>query len=240
MTKVNTLICMFAALALAGCTSQSRPGGGPQKSTAFTIDGPATTTSIKQGEAKTVSLKINRGSDFKEAVQLKADAPKGIEVVLSDSAVKPSDKNDVNLKVAVGASAEPGEHIIQVTGTPDKGTATTLDLKVRVTERADATKLEFKKHDTVTIKQGETKTVKIMMDPEPKYTMPIKLQTDAPKGVRAELQSDSVKATNDSSADLRITADKDASIGEHTIRVTGTGDAASIKPLEFKVKVVIP
>lgn len=240
MTKIKLLFCVFTIVGLAGCTSQSRPGGGAQKSTAFTIDGPATTTSIKQGEAQTVSLKINRGSEFKEAVQLKADAPKGIEVVLSDSAVKASDKSDVNIKVAVGNSAEPGEHIIQVTGTPDKGAATTLDLKVRVTERADAMKLEFKNQDTVTIKQGETRTVKIMMDPEPKYTMPIKLQAEAPKGVRAEFASDTVKAAGDSSADLRITAEKNASIGEHTIRVTGNGDAASIKPMEFKVRVVIP
>jgi uncharacterized membrane protein len=231
-------------VALAGCTNRSRPGGGSDRAHTFTIDGPAMTASIKQGETQTLHLKLNRGGDFNEEVKLKVDAPPGIDVVLSDSAVKPTEKSDVNLKVAVGNAATPGEHVIHVTGTPDKGAVTTLDLKVKVTEATgkDAnTKLTLKGPlTTTTMKQGETKIVKVSMDREPKYLPAVKIQAEAPKGLRAELANDSLKAAEGSEVDLRITADKNAPIGEHTIQVTGRGDAATVTPVDVKVKVVAP
>lgn len=247
MKTVKLLSFAFLLVAFVGCTNRSNPGGGAERSRTFTIDGPGTTTSIKQGETQTVNLKVNRGSEFRQGVKLKANAPTGIDVVLSDSTVQPTDKNDVNIKVAVGANASPGEHIIQVTGTPDQGNVTTLDLKVNVTEAkagtnptGQSTKLTLRGPSETILKQGESKTVKIKMDAESKYLVPVKLQADPPKGIQAELTSDMLKAADGAETDLRITANKDAAVGDHVIRITGKGDAATITPLEVKVKVVAP
>jgi len=247
MKTVKLLSCACLFVAIVGCTNRSNPGGGNERSSTFTIDGPTMATSIKQGETQTVPIKVNRGTDFRQGVKLKADAPPGIDVVLSDSAVKPSDKSDVNIKVAVGNSAAPGEHVIHVTGTPDEGKVTTLDLKVKVTEAGSTAgttnpnaKLTMRAPGLTTIKQGETKTVKITMDAEPKHLVPVKLHVDAPKGLQTELTSDSLKAADGADTQLRITADKNASIGDHVIRVTGKTDAATVMPVDVKVKVVAP
>jgi uncharacterized membrane protein len=238
MRAIPLFALAFLVATAPGCMNKSKPGGGPARASSFTIDGPAMTPSIKQGDAQTVSLKVNRGADFHQAVKLKADAPTGIDVSLSDTALKPADKNDVNLKVAVGNNAAPGEHIIHVVGTPDQGTPTTLDLKVKVTEKADNAKLALKGPATTTVKQGETKTVKVHLDPNSKYLVPVQLHADSPKGIKTELTTESIKASEGSDAELRITADKNAEIGEHTIHITGKGDAATITPLDVKVKVV--
>jgi len=251
MKTVKFLSCACLFVAIVGCTNRSNPGGGAQKSATFTIDGPKMATSIKQGDTQTVELKINRGTDFRQAVKLKAVPPPGIDVVLSDSAITPTDKSDVNLKVAVGNNASPGEHIIQVTGTPDQGNVSTLELKVKVTEanatgsnkdgsNKDGTKLTLRGPGVTTLKQGESKTVKISMDAEPKYLVPVKLHVDPPKGIQAELTNDSLKAADGADTQMRITANKDAAVGDHVIRVTGKGDAANVTPIDVKVKVVAP
>lgn len=242
--RAITVLALAFLMVSSGCTQKSNPGGGNARATTFTIDGPAMTPSIKQGDTQTVNVKINRGNDFHEPVKLKIDAPKDIDAVLSESTVKPSEKGDFNVKVAVANNASPGEHIIHVTGTPDKGTATTLDLKVKVTERSSTsspstTKLTLHGPTTeTTIKQGDTKTVRISLDNEPKYLVPVKLHAEAPKGLRAELTNESIKSSERSETDLKISVDKDASVGEHTIRITGKGDSATITPAEVKVKVV--
>jgi uncharacterized membrane protein len=244
--RAITVLSLALLVISTGCTQKSNPGGGNTRAATFTIEGPAVTPSIKQGDTQTLNVKINRGTDFREPVKLKVDPPKDIDVVLSESTVKPTDNSDLNVKVAVGNNATPGEHIIHVTGTPDKGNATTLDLKVKVTERTasagspSTTKLSLKGPTTeTTIKQGESKTVRISIDNEPKYLVPVKLHAESPKGgLHAELTKDSIKASDRSETDLKISADKDATVGEHTIRITGTGDSATITPAEVKVKVV--
>jgi len=246
MKTFKLLSCGLMIVAFVGCTNRSRPGGAGERSQTFTIDGPALTTSIKAGETQTLHLKLNRGSNFNHDVKLKVDAPPGIDVTPRDTNIKPAEKSDVDIKVAVGSNTTPGEHIIHVVGTPDNGAATTLDLKVKVIDatgktdtRSDNTKLQLHGPTAATtIKQGETKTVKISIDREPKYLVPVKVHTDAPKGLRAEMTADTLKASDGSDLELRITADKNATVGEHTIHVTGKGDAATVTPVDVKVNVV--
>ena len=235
MRTFKLVSCGLLIVALAGCTNRSRPGGGSDRAHTFTIDGPAMTASIKQGETQTLHLKLNRGGDFNEEVKLKVDAPPGIDVVLSDSAVKPTEKSDVNLKVAVGNAATPGEHVIHVTGTPDKGAVTTLDLKVKVTEATgkDAnTKLTLKGPlTTTTMKQGERKSSKSRWIANPSTCS--RGPGRAPRG-GAELANDSLTAEGSNRPAHKMRARL-----QHTIQVTGK-DAATVTPVDVKVKVVAP
>ena len=171
MRTIRIAFGLGLVCAAFGCT-RSQPGGGPDKASQFTINGPATSTSIKRGETNTVALTVNRGSDFKQDVKLKVEAPAGVLVEPSSLVVKSGEKGDVNIKVAVATDATPGEHVIHVTGTPDTGKVTTLDLKLSVPEKAAASRetLTLRGPSTTTnIKQGEAKTIKVSLEPNAKH-----------------------------------------------------------------------
>lgn len=137
----STLGCAAVALAaLVGCNESPRGGGtgtaagrdAGRASETFTIKAPAMATTIKQGDQHTVKLTIDRGSDFKKAVALKVDAPKGLEVVLQPGNVKPSDPEEVTATVKVADDAPIGDHVVKVTGTPESGATTAVEFKVKV------------------------------------------------------------------------------------------------------------
>ena len=141
---MNRIACVVTALALGalvGCNT-SPPGGSPpasggQRSTSFKLKAPATSTTIKQGETQTVKVTVDRGKDFKEDVHLKIefmDSPKGLKVEPADPVVKASDKEDLALKVTADKDAAVGEHTIRITGVPETGVATPVDVKVTVKE----------------------------------------------------------------------------------------------------------
>jgi uncharacterized membrane protein len=243
MRTIRITLGLGLVLAVFGCT-RSQPGGGPDKPSQFTINGPATSTSVRPGETNTVALQVSRGSDFKQDVKLKIEAPAGVTVEPSATVVKGGEKGDINLKVAVAKDVTPGEHIIHVTGTPDSGKVTTLDLKLSVPEKASSeqTMLTLRGPSTATnIKQGEAKVIKVHLEPNAKHTAGVKLQADASSGLKAEiLSSATIKAADNSEAEIRVTADKNASKGEHTIRITGTTDGATVRGAEVKVNVVAP
>jgi len=159
----RTLFTAAAAAVLAtgfGC-NQSPPGGKPTGSPnpgtgstpattahstesglpsitgdkgTFTIKAPVLSKSIKQGDKETLDLTIDRGSEFKQGIKLTADAPKGVKAELSKSQVAAGDPDKVSLSVSVDKDAALGDQTIKVTGTPDTGNATSVDVKVKVTE----------------------------------------------------------------------------------------------------------
>jgi uncharacterized membrane protein len=116
-----------------GCNN-SPQGGNPGTSDSFKVSAPVMTTTIKQGEKETVTLTLQRGTDFKKNVEVKADAPKGLNVVMKSSRVNASDPADVSFTVEADKAAPLGDHIIKVTATPESGAATTVDVKVNVKE----------------------------------------------------------------------------------------------------------
>jgi uncharacterized membrane protein len=246
---MNRIAICGVAVVLLGLTAckRSEPGGGPDRGTKFTIDGPMTTTSIQQGDTDTVALKINRGKEFKETVKLKVEAPSGLQVAVHDSTVKPSEKGDINLKVAVAKDTTPGEHVIHVVGTPDTGAATSLDVTVKVTERTEKntsgkTTMSIQgPYSATSVKRGESQTIKLTVDGSEKANGEIKMKADAPKGVTAEFTSGSpIRPADKGVANLHVTADKSAELGDHTIRVTGSADGATINPMDVKIRVVAP
>jgi len=139
---------LFAAI---GCDTHSTPGGpgattGPNTGSAhkplvgqaddtFTLSTPTLSTSIKQGEAKTVKISIKRGKNFSEDVALKLDGmPKGVTAEPANPQIKHGeDETAVAFKAADDAAL--GDFTIKVTGHPSKGGDATSEFKITVTKK---------------------------------------------------------------------------------------------------------
>jgi len=93
-----------------------------------------------------------------------------------------------------------------------------------------------------TIKQNEKETVKLSLERKSDFKKDVKLAVTPPDSkIKAELNKDVVKASEETDFVLTITVDKDAPIGDHVVKVTGTpegGGAATT--LDVKVKVAKP
>jgi uncharacterized membrane protein len=130
MKMVLMVTALIAAATFVGC-KKSEEGGGAGTDT-FRLVVPATSTDVKQGEVQIVRVSIERGSGFKEAVKLQTKAATGISVDPDSTTVKPGDKGDVQLKVTAAKDAPLGESKILVKGTPDRGEAVEMDIKISV------------------------------------------------------------------------------------------------------------
>jgi uncharacterized membrane protein len=115
----------------AGCNN-SPEGGTPGTSSSFTMSAPTISTTIKQDNKESVKLTLNRGADFKKSVKLRVTAPDKVRAELSKDTIAPSDPGEVTLTVTVAKDAPLGDEMIKVTGTPEGGTATSVDVKIKV------------------------------------------------------------------------------------------------------------
>jgi len=125
-----TAAALFALTSVA--CNKSPEGGSPGTKDSFTVTGPTTSTTIKQGNKETVTVTLNRGSDFKKKVALDVKAPDKVKATFDKSSVATSDDKDVKLTIDVDKEAAVGEHVVEVTATPESGTATKLPVKVTV------------------------------------------------------------------------------------------------------------
>jgi len=130
MRKYLSLTAL-AVLGVVGC-NHSPEGGTPGTSSTFTISAPSMSTSIKQDNKESLKLTLNRGSDFKKGVKLTVNAPDKIKAELNKDTIAPSDSGDVVLNVTAAKDAPLGDQVIRVTGTPDGGSATTVDVKIKI------------------------------------------------------------------------------------------------------------
>ena len=124
---------LMAMVSLAGC-NKSATGGGAGDQT-FKLSVPASTTTIKQGEAQIVKVSVERGAGFKQAVKLDTKAPVGLSVEPDGATVNPGDKGDLQLTIRAAKDAALGDQKIMLKGTPDQGEAVELELKVTVTAK---------------------------------------------------------------------------------------------------------
>ena len=135
------ILSAVVAVALIGCNSSERGGKVTEDtkgSETFKLKGPATGTTIKQGDKQTVKLTIDRGKNFKQDVALTVDAPpKGLAVTLEPTTVKASDAETATATVTAAADAPVGEHTFTVKATPAKGNAVDIGVKVTVEKKAD-------------------------------------------------------------------------------------------------------
>jgi hypothetical protein len=138
---VGAFLCMALAVSF-GCNNKSAPGGpgagGTGKAArddSFTFTVPSTTTTLKQGEAKDITIAVKRGKDFKQDVTLAATSEgKGVTVTPNPAELKASDSvTDLKFHVEAAKDAAIGEHKVTVKATPQTGSATEKTFNVKVT-----------------------------------------------------------------------------------------------------------
>ncbi len=90
------------------------------------------------------------------------------------------------------------------------------------------------------VKQGELQTVAVSIQRGEYFKRDVKLEIKASKGIGVAPTSIVIKASDKPDAQLRITAAKDAALGDYRVYVMGTPEAGQPTSAEFKVKVVAP
>lgn len=134
MNRILTVLSL-AAIAAVGCNKSPEGGGAKGTNDTFTFSAPTLSKSIKQGDRESVDLSLNRGSDFKKAVDFKADAPKGLSVKFAPATIKPSEPAKTSMTIEADKELALGDYTVKVTATPEAGTATTHDVKVTVDKK---------------------------------------------------------------------------------------------------------
>jgi uncharacterized membrane protein len=87
------------------------------------------------------------------------------------------------------------------------------------------------------VKQGELQTVRVVVERSPGFKQPVKLELKAPTGVMVEPSGTTVQPGDKGDTQLKISAAKDAPIGEHKILVKGTPDKGEPTETEFRITV---
>jgi len=122
------------------------------------------------------------------------------------------------------------------------GSATTEHTGIHLpslTLGADEFKLSVPKE--VDVKQGETKTINVSIERGKNFDQDVKLSlSNPPKGVNVTLESNEVKASA-KEVPIKIEATKDAALGEHEVKVTGTpAKSGAPTSVDFKINVKQP
>jgi len=142
-------LLVVGVVALAGCDGKDTPGGPGATNTTgkqplygqadntFKLTAPS--TSLAQGETKTVSIGIKRGTNFQGDVALQfKDVPEGVTVSPTSPVIKHGDKEtEITLKAAADASQ--GNFTVKVTGHPTTGPDGTTELTLAVADDKEVT-----------------------------------------------------------------------------------------------------
>jgi uncharacterized membrane protein len=87
------------------------------------------------------------------------------------------------------------------------------------------------------INQGEMQTARVSLDRGSGFKRQVKLEMKAPAGIQVEPSSATVEPGDKGEIQLKLTAAKDAPLGEHKILVKGTPDKGEPAETEFKITV---
>lgn len=93
---------------------------------------------------------------------------------------------------------------------------------------------------TTVLKQGETQSVPISLQRGEAFKRDVKLEVKSSKGISVEPGDLLVKAGDKPDAQVRISAAKDAAIGNYRVYVKGSPATGEPTTAEFEVKVVAP
>lgn len=130
---MRTALALAAATFLAAGCNKSEEGGAKGTDNSFTFTLPTVGPTIKQDTSESVTVKLNRGKEFKQNVKLTVSAPDKVKAELAKTMVAASDPAEVPLKLMVAKDAPVGEHKVTVTATPDTGSPVSNDFTVKVT-----------------------------------------------------------------------------------------------------------
>jgi hypothetical protein len=135
------LLTLFAAIS-AGCNTED--SGGPGASTAkdqknvippentFKVDVPNFSQTLKQGEAKSFEVKINRQKNFDQDVTISFnELPNGVTVLPARFVISAGDEAG---KATINAAPDAalGDFEAKVVGTPAQGANAESDLKIKI------------------------------------------------------------------------------------------------------------
>ena len=87
------------------------------------------------------------------------------------------------------------------------------------------------------VEQDEVQTVRVSLERGAEFKQAVKLEVKAPTGLAVDPDSTTVKPGDKGDVQLKITAAKDAPLGEQKIMVKGTPDKGEPAEVEFKVTV---
>jgi len=147
MKLASSILALAGLLAYAGCGGTGTPGGpgfkteggqphktsmgGPAEET-FMLNVPSLATKLKQGESKTVTISLKRGTNFDEDVTLKFDdVPQGVTIEPTNPKIARSEK-ETQLTIKAAKDAAVGNFTIKVSGEPTRGKPATNTLNVTV------------------------------------------------------------------------------------------------------------
>ena len=142
-----SLLAASTLVVFAGCADKGSPGGpgvtkdkttqktAGQAEETFSLKPPATSTTVKQGETKEITIGMKRGKNFSESVTLSfEDVPKGVTIEPSKPTID-GGKDEAKITVKAADNAEVGDHVIKVTGHPSSGPDATNELKLKVDKK---------------------------------------------------------------------------------------------------------
>jgi hypothetical protein len=219
MRKYFTAIALGTLITLAGCSQGT--SGGPGASTppskapilgqtddTFSLTVPSTT--LNQGETKTLSIGVSRGKNFSEDVSLKlGELPTGVTLDPAGSVIK---HGDVDSKLALKAAGDAalGDFTVKVTGHPAKGADAVAELKVTVV-----------KQEPEGVVDAAAAAVKVKWD---EYAAAMQTQLDQFAAKYEQLKESAAKAEGQAKTDL------DLKVADAKVKM----DAASVKLGELK------
>ena len=90
---------------------------------------------------------------------------------------------------------------------------------------------------TGNVKQGELQTVRVTLERGDGFKQKVKLELKAPAGIEVDPKDATVQPGDKGEVQLKISAAKDAPLGEHKIMVKGTPDKGEPTETEFKITV---
>ncbi|HXD88038.1 MAG TPA: hypothetical protein VN641_16240 [Urbifossiella sp.] len=136
MQKLFTtaVLASFALLPL-GCKDESPRGGQPGTDDTFKLVADSSPNSIKPGDTESVKVTVQRGKDFHKNVRLEAKGPDKVRVTLDRDLVKDGESPDVQVKIHPDGDAAPADYKFTITGTPDNGSPTNLEMTVKVIKK---------------------------------------------------------------------------------------------------------
>lgn len=88
-----------------------------------------------------------------------------------------------------------------------------------------------------TVNQGEVQTVRVSVERGKGFKQGVKLEVQAPTGLQIDPETATVQPGDKGDVQLKITAAKDAPLGEQTIQVKGTPDKGDPTQTQFKITV---
>jgi len=90
------------------------------------------------------------------------------------------------------------------------------------------------------VKQGDTRTVTVSLERDKYFKQDVTLRATTTSGISVDPSKIEVNASESPVVPFRITASKDAALGEYQVHVVATPDTGNPTSKDFTVKVVAP